>query len=79
MNNERTRPPFEGSKGIPIQKMPDFNAAISDYGKILGERLVPPQDISRIEAEIRETNKTRRDGNRFINHVTGLMKELHLP
>ena len=80
MSNERTRPPFEGSKGIPIQKMPDFNAAISDYAKILGEQcLVPPQDISRMEAEIRKGNKTREAGNRFINHVAGLKRGFNLP
>ena len=77
--NERTRPPFEGPRGMRIQETPDFKAAISDYGRILGERcLVLPQDISRTEAEIREGNKTRRDGNRFINHVAGLKRELNL-
>lgn len=80
MSNERTRHPFEGSKGIRVQQMPDFNAAIKDYAKILGERcLVPPQDISRMEAEIRKGNKTREHGNRFINQVNDLKKGLNLP
>ena len=73
--NERLRP-----SSIPVQGMPDFNAAVNDYAEILRERcFVSPQDISRIEAGIREENKTREAGNRFINHVAGLKRGFNLP
>lgn len=65
---------------IPVQNTPNFHTAVEDYKAILGGRcLVPPQDISRIEAEIKERNKTRGDGNRFINHVAELKRGFNLP
>ncbi len=67
-------------KGTPIQEMPDFAAAVKDYGRILnGHCLVHPEDVSRIQAKIEETNRTRTDGNRFINHVNSLRREINLP
>jgi hypothetical protein len=58
----------------PIHKMPDFQAAIVDYTKILEESNVPHTDIARITNEIK-SNPTRRQSNNFINFVHGISRK----
>jgi len=57
---------------VPIHEMPDFQAALDDYRKVLKEIDVPLADIERVTNEI-QSKPTRRQGNKFINlvHVIG--------
>ena len=59
----------EGNRSIPVQKMPDFQAALETYQAVLVHAKVDPESIDRNLRAIVKNNRTRQDGNRFINHV----------
>ena len=68
------------ARSIPVHDMPDFTAALIAYKAILEELLVPPQDVDKavdvtIE-NITTTSHKRRDGNKFLNLVNSLSREI---
>ena len=62
------------NNSVPIHKMPDFQAALKDYRRVLEENNVPLPDIERVTKQI-QSNPTRRSGNHFINLVNGITRE----
>lgn len=58
---------------VPIHKMPDFQAALTDYRRILKENKVPLPDIERLTDKI-QLNPTRRRSNHFINLVNNITR-----
>ncbi len=66
----------EGNGSIPVQQMSDFHAAVTDYAGILIKANLPPQEVERVIGGILEVNRTRRDGNSFINFVAGLTRSI---
>ena len=66
----------ERSRSIPVQKMPDFEAAIKNYEEILTHAKVDPESINRNVGAIVANNKTRQEGNRFINQVNQISRGL---
>ena len=65
---ERGKPPINNGS-IPVQQMPDFQAALETYRAVLVHAKVDPQSIDRNLKAIVTNNTTRQDGNRFINYV----------
>ena len=59
------------NNSVPIHEMPDFQAAIDDYKRVLQESKVPPTDIERVTKGI-QSNQTRQRSNDFINLVNGI-------
>ena len=66
----------ENHRSLPVQKMPDFEAALEMYRGVLIGAKVDPESINRNVGEIVANNKTRRKGNRFINHVNQISRGL---
>ena len=66
----------ENYRSLPVQKMPDFEAAIKNYEEILTHAKVDSESIDRNVGEIVANNKTRQEGNRFINHVNQISRGL---
>ena len=61
---------------IPVQQMPDFHTALDVYGKFLGSVGADPESINRNVEKIVANNKTRQQGNQFINHVNQVARGL---
>lgn len=62
-------------RGLRVQEMPDFNAAMRDYKDILHASSLPLEDVLSAEKRILKNNRTRKDGNRFINLVNELSRK----
>jgi len=73
---EQLGPDIAGTSNnnVPIHEMPDFQAAIDDYKRVLQESKVPPTDIERVTKEI-QSNPTRKKANDFMNLVNGIARE----
>ena len=72
---EQLGPDIAGTNNnsVPIHEMPDFQAALSDYRKVLQESSVPPTDIDRVTRKI-QSNPTRRKANDFMNLVNDITR-----
>ena len=72
---EQLGPDIAGTSNnnVPIHKMPDFDAALKDYRRVLEENGVPRTDIDRITKQIK-SRPTRKSGNYFINFVNGISR-----
>ena len=66
----------EGMRSIPVQKMPDFEAALETYKEVLAHVKVDPESIVKNVDAVRANNITRKSGNLFINNVNQVSKRL---
>jgi len=71
---ERLRQEDYGS--IPVQQMPDFQAATETYKDLLVHLKVDPESVTRNVEAVLANNKTRRSGNEFINNVNQVSKRI---
>ena len=67
---------IEEMRSIPVQKMPDFEAAIKNYEEILTHAKVDSESIAKNVDAVRENNITRKSGNLFINNVNQVSRRL---
>ena len=72
---ERREPPINNGS-IPVQQMPDFKAALNTYQAVLVHANVDPESVAKNVNAVVARNKTRQDGNRFINHVNQVSKKI---
>ncbi|MBI2031320.1 MAG: hypothetical protein HYT08_01775 [Candidatus Levybacteria bacterium] len=68
---------INGSRRISVHDMPDFTAALEQYGEILKTTGVPPARAEACTMGIIDKASTKREeANRFINFVAKLSKEI---
>lgn len=65
-----------GIKHVPVQDMPDFMAALEDYGTILIRQGVLPTDAETNVIRIIDKVNKRKQANNFINFVQRLSREI---
>ena len=67
---------IEGMRSIPVQQMPDFEAALNNYREILAHAKVDSESIAKNVHAVRANNITRKSGNLFINNVNQVSRRL---